>query len=142
MKTPLVSPSFTAADLRGAYAKVKSGADFPALVRNLKRLGVRTYDHVLAAGANVFHGADGHSIRLEQMGPAVPVSRHPDIALLLWHIAAHQKGLSDYPTICRRAGEAGVAKWVSDLDAMTVTYFDAAGKVMHVEGIPTGGYAP
>jgi transporter family protein len=135
-----ITQSFTEADIRAAYAKVKSGPDFPALVRDLKNLGIRSYDHVLAAGANVFRGANGHAIRLGQMGPAVPVADHSDVPLLLRHIAAHQKGLSDYPTICRQAGEAGVAKWVSDLDAMTVTYLDTSDNVMHVEAIPAGDY--
>jgi len=52
----------------------------------------------------------------------------------------HQRGLTDYATLCRLVGEAGVEKWVCDLLAMTCSYFDKSGRKMHVELIPTGEY--
>lgn len=97
---------------------------------------MQTYDHPLAAGANLFRGANGHLVPAENMGPAVPVAERADGSLLRTHISAHRRGESDYPTLCVQAGSAGVAKWTSDLHAMTCTYFDRAGRILLVEPIP------
>jgi hypothetical protein len=50
------------------------------------------------------------------------------------------RGLTNYPTLCGLAGQAGVDKWTCDLLAMTCNYFDRSGRELHVESIPTGGY--
>ena len=55
-------------------------------------------------------------------------------------LSEHQRGLSNYPTLCRLVGEIGVEKWVCDLFAMTCSYFDKSGQKMHVELIPDGEY--
>ena len=132
--------NFTEQDIRAAYAKTRTGADFPRLIQDLKKLGIVSYDHMLASGSNIFHGEHGQSVSLSNMGPSVPVSDQADLELLKKHISEHQRGLSNYPTLCGLAGQAGVEKWTSDLLAMTCTYFDKSGRKMHVELIPTGEY--
>ena len=132
--------NFTEQDIRAAYAKTRTGADFPRLIQDLKKLGIVSYDHILASGSNVFHGNEGQSVSLSNMGPSVPVSDQADLELLKKHISEHQRGLTNYPTLCGLAGQAGVAKWTSDLLAMTCTYFDKSGHNIHVELIPTGEY--
>lgn len=131
---------FTEQDIRATYAKTKTGADFPRLIRDLKALGIVSYDHLLTTGSNIFHGKDGQSVSLSNMGPAVTVSPQPNLELLKKYIAMHQGGLTNYPTLCGQAGEAGVEKWTSDLLAMTCTYFDKTGRKLHVELIPDGEY--
>ena len=74
------------------------------------------------------------------MGPAFPVNQQPNTETLKKIISEHQRGLSDYPTLCRLVGEAGVEKWVCDLMVMTCSYFDKSGGKMHVELIPVGEY--
>jgi uncharacterized protein YbcV (DUF1398 family) len=132
--------TFTEQDIRAAYAGTRTGADFPRLIRDLKELGIVSYDHMLKSGSNVFHGKHGQIVSLSNMGPSVPVSDQPDLELLKRHISDHQSGLTNYPTLCGLAGQAGVDKWTSDLPAMTCTYFDKAGRKMHVESIPAGEY--
>lgn len=132
--------SFTEQDIRAAYAKTRTGADFPRLIQDLKKLGIVSYDHMLASGSNIFHGEHGQSVSLSNMGPSVPVSDQADLELLKKHISEHQRGLTNYPTLCGLAGQAGVAKWTSDFLAMTCTYFDKSGSKMHVELIPDGEY--
>ena len=132
--------NFTEQDIRAAYAKTRTGADFPRLIQDLKNLGIVSYDHMLASGSNIFHGEHGESVSLSNMGPSVLVSDQADLELLKKHISEHQRGLTNYPTLCGLAGQAGVEKWTSDLFAMTCTYFDKSGRKMHVELIPTGEY--
>lgn len=131
---------FTERNIRAAYAGTRTGADFPRLIQDLKRLGIVSYDHMLASGSNVFHGLDGQSVSLAKMGPSVPVSDRADVEVLKTHISEHQSGLTNYPELCGLAGQAGVDKWTCDLMAMTCTYFDRSGRKLHVELIPTGEY--
>jgi hypothetical protein len=65
---------FTEQDIRAAYAKTQTGADFPRLIRDLKTLGITSYDHLLETGSNIFYGRNGHSVILANNGPAVTVS--------------------------------------------------------------------
>jgi uncharacterized protein YbcV (DUF1398 family) len=132
--------SLTEESVRAIYSKPRTGADFPKLIRELKAVGIVSYDHVIESGANVFHGKNGEKLTLANMGPAFPVSQKPDVGSLKKIISEHQRGLSDYPTLCRLVGEAGVEKWVCDLVAMTCSYFDKSGSKMHVELIPVGEY--
>ena len=69
------------------------------------------------------------------------MSQEPNVESLKKIISEHQRGLSDYPTLCRLVGDMGVEKWMCDLVAMTCSYFDKSGRKMHVEMIPTGEYA-
>ncbi|MFZ0744853.1 MAG: DUF1398 family protein [Terracidiphilus sp.] len=131
---------FTGQDIRAAYVKTRTGADFPRLIQDLKKLGIVSYDHLLESGSNVFHGQDGQSVSLSNMRPSVPVNDHADVQLLKRHMSEHQRGLTNYPTLCGLAGQAGVDKWTSNLLAMTCTYFDRSGRNLHVESIPTGEY--
>jgi uncharacterized protein YbcV (DUF1398 family) len=131
---------FTEHDIRAAYARTRTGADFPRLIRDLKALGIVSYDHLLETGSNIFRGKDGHSVILANNGPAVSVSPQPNLELLKKYISMHQGGLTNYPTVCGQVGEAGVEKWTSDLQAMTCTYFDKIGHKIHVELIPDGEY--
>jgi uncharacterized protein YbcV (DUF1398 family) len=138
---PNVQPTpFTEQDIRAAYAKTKTGADFPRLIRDLKTLGIVSYDHLLETGSNIFHGKSGQSVSLTNMGPTVAVSPQPNLELLKKYISMHQSGQTNYPTLCGQAGEAGMEKWTSDLLAMRCTYFDKSGHKIHVELIPDGEY--
>ena len=131
---------FTADNIKAIYSRPRTGADFPALIRELKGAGVTSYDHVIETGANVFRGGNGETLTLDNMGPACRMSDCPDLESLKRVIAEHQRGLSNYPTLCRLVGEVGVKKWVCDLSAMTCSYFDKSGGKMHVEVILERGY--
>jgi uncharacterized protein YbcV (DUF1398 family) len=132
--------AFTAENIKAIYSRPRTGEDFPALIRELKGVGVISYDHMIETGANVFHGHSGETLALSNLGPACPVSDRANVESLKKIISEHQRGLSNYPTLCRLVGEAGVEKWVCDLLAMTCSYFDKSGRKMHVELIPDGEY--
>jgi uncharacterized protein YbcV (DUF1398 family) len=130
----------TAENIKEIYARPRSGADFPRLIRELKNAGIRSYHHMMATGANVFHGRRGEVLTLEKMGPACPVAERVDLEALQKIISGHQRGLTDYAALCGLVGKAGIEKWVCDLAAMTCSYFDRAGQKVHVERIPDGQY--
>ena len=127
---------FTKEMIVAVQARVQSGADYPRLVQELKDMGVQSYDHVVAEGSNVYYGGGGHAVTISQSQERIPVAAQSSAEKLRQSISIHQQGKTDYPTFCRQAGEAGVAKWTSDLRALTVTYSDRSGKRIVVEPIP------
>lgn len=49
---------FTLEQIKEAHSKVKSGADFPAYIQDMKELGVQLYTHYVADGHIVYKGAN------------------------------------------------------------------------------------
>ena len=127
---------FTKEQIEAATAEVRTGADYPRLVQNFKELGVRTYEHMVADGSNIYYGDENHSVRIAHKQTPIPVADGRSPERLKHAISIHQRGQTNYPEFCLQAGEAGVAKWVSDLEQMTVTYVDKADRVLVVEPIP------
>lgn len=128
---------FTKEQIQSAYRRVKSGADFPKLVQELKSLGVLWYDHFVADGSNVFHGTNGYTVTIMHQQTPIFISEVSSADQLKHSLKIHQAGQTDYPTFCLEAGEAGVEKWTSDLSDMTVTYIDLVGRELVVEAIPS-----
>jgi uncharacterized protein YbcV (DUF1398 family) len=127
--------------IKTAHAKVKTGADFPAYIHELKQLGLVRYSFMVTDGSALYHGKDGYEVKREPGFAPRVIASPPDAEALLRAIRNHQQGGSDFPTICRQAAGAGVEKWTIDMQAMTCTYFDLAGNKMLVEPIPQGEYA-
>lgn len=123
---------FTIDQIKAAHAKVKSGADFPNYIKELRGLGVKCY---------VNYVNDGHTEYGTVVGPAkYDVKKIPsasDVKKLEAALKLHQGGGSDYLTFCSQAAESGVDKWIVDLEAMTCTYFDVNNRSMVVETIPS-----
>lgn len=131
---------FTARQIKEAYAKVKSGADYPGYVQELRALGVARYDYVVENGNNVFYGDNGFSLKVENQHDHLKVAGRSSKEKLQGAISMHQRGQTDFKAFCRQAADAGVEKWVSDLEQMQVLYYDKAGMLLLSEPIPTGNY--
>ncbi len=132
---------FTLQQIRTAHAKSKTGADFPAYIQALKRLGLTGYSFFVADGSAIYYGKDGYEVRGEPVFAQQPIASPADAEALLRTIRIHQQGGSNFQTFCRLAAEMGVEKWTIDMHAMTCTYYDLAGNNMLVEPIPQGEYA-
>jgi len=132
---------FTEQQVKEAHAKVKTGADYPSYVQELKKLGVVKYDFIVKNGANVFFGEGNFSVTTEAKGyKKQKVAMDSSSDKLSHTIAIHQQGKTDFPTFCVQAAEAGVEKWTSDLKKMAVIYYDCKGKELLAEPIPAGDY--
>lgn len=131
---------FTARQIKEAHAKVKSGADYPRYVQELKELGVVRYDFIVGNGGNVFHGGNGFSLKTENQCDGLQVADWSSTEKLQRAISIHQQGRTDFKTFCQQAADAGVEKWVSDLEKMQVLYYDKAGTLLLSEPIPAGNY--
>lgn len=126
---------FTTDQIHCAHAKVKSGADFPNYIREIKQLGVKSFETFVS---------DSHTEYLgENNFKAISEAQYPD--LVIWEktnpeqfkldLKSHQQGNTDYFTFCRDCAKSGILKWVCDLVEMTCTYFDKDGNEVLVETI-------
>lgn len=127
---------FTTEQIHEAFSKVKSGADFPQLVQDLKSFGVTHYDNFVADGNSYYYSADNFTLHGKPKYPAMDISSEGSADKLKHALSIHQQGQTDYLTFCRQAAEAGVEKWTTHMIEMTVTYLDKQGNKLTVEPIP------
>jgi uncharacterized protein YbcV (DUF1398 family) len=127
---------FTIDQIHEAFGKVKSGADFPQFVQDLKAIGVTHYDNFVADGRTVYYGTNNFALDGEPKYSAMAISADSSTEKLKHSISIHQQGQTDYPTFCNQAADAGVEKWTTHMLEMTVTYLDKQGNKLTIEPIP------
>ena len=127
---------FTLEQIASAHSKVKSGADFPQFVQDLKGLGVASYTTYVSDGRAEYIGEDGSTLGSGGKYPAKQIAQTSDGDRFVTRLKIHQNGETDYPTFCRDAAETGVDRWITDTAALTCTYYDRAGVEILAEEIP------
>jgi uncharacterized protein YbcV (DUF1398 family) len=127
---------FTVAQIKQAHSQVKSGADFPAYIREIKALGVTHYESFVTDGHIDYHGANDHLTKVPPKYAPLAVADSLDKDQLKADVKAHQQGKTDYPTFCKACAKSGIEKWVVNVAKMTCTYHDKAGNEILVEEIP------
>lgn len=127
---------FTADQIKEAHSKVRSGADFPAYIREIKAMGVTHYESYVSDGHIDYHGANGHTANVPAKYDALVVSDKPYQEQFKSDLKAHQQGKTDYPTFCRDCAKSGIEKWIVSMNQMTCTYYDKAGNDLLTEIIP------
>lgn len=127
---------FTLEQIKTAHSKVKSGADFPAYIQEIKQLGVTHYETFVSDGHTEFQGADHFKTTMPAKYAALPIAEEINPEEFKIHLKAHQQGKTDYRTFIEMCAKNGVEKWVVRLTEMTCTYYDNAGKEILVETIP------
>jgi uncharacterized protein YbcV (DUF1398 family) len=127
---------FTIEQIKTAHAKVRSGADFPQYIRDIKQLGVKSYETFVMDGHSLYHGQEEYRIQSDGKYPALAVATTVDGDSFVTGLKEHQAGKTDYLSFCRMAAEQGVEKWIVDIGKMTCTYVDKTGKELLVEQIP------
>ncbi|WP_153801076.1 DUF1398 domain-containing protein [Foetidibacter luteolus] len=127
---------FTIEQIKSAHSKVKSGADFPAYIGDLKTLGVTQYETFVEDGHTSYFGNDNYSTSSPAGYPPQVISTETDAENFKARLKAHQQGQTDYPTFCNDCAISGIAKWVVSMAAMTCTYYNLAGHEIFAEAIP------
>lgn len=127
---------FQLTDIKAAHSKVNSGADFPAYIQDLIKLGVTRYNSFVNDGHVVYYGENNYQITAEAKYPLLDMAGTGNQEHFITKLKLHQQGQTDYPTFCRDAAAAGVEKWCVDMKQMTCTYYDKADTVMLEEKIP------
>lgn len=127
---------FTAEQIKAAHSKVKSGADFPAYIKEIKALGVTHYEAYVSDGHIDYHGANNHTAKVPEKYAPLAIADTAQVETFKAELLAHQQGKTDYLTFIAMCAETGIEKWEICLDKMTCTYFDKAGAEVLVEQIP------
>ncbi len=127
---------FTIQQIKNAHSKVKSGADFPAYIRDLKEIGVKSYDTFVTDGHSEYTGNEGFKETSEAKYSALKISDAANVAQFKYDLKNHQQGNTDYPTFCNDCAKSGIEKWRVSIDEMTCTYFDQSGNEVLIEQIP------
>lgn len=127
---------FTTDQIHNAFSKVKSGADFPQFVQDLKEIGVTHYDNFVSDGRTKYYGSDDFTLDGNSKYPEMKVNEISSLDSLKHALSIHQQGQTDYPTFCKQAADAGVEKWITHMMEMTVTYLDKKGQKLIIESIP------
>lgn len=132
---------FTLEQLAAAHAKVKSGADFPRYVQEIKGLGLAHYDFYVTDGHSEYFAQSGERVDAPAKYAVKTIAASADEAALRHTIAIHQQGQTDFATFCQQAADAGVQFWRTDAMRLVCEYVDAAGQVFVSEPIPdAAGY--
>lgn len=127
---------FTVEEVKNAHGKVKSGADFPAYIRDLKAMGVTYYEAYVVDGHIDYYGENDYMITVPAKYPPIDVAATPNMEVFKTELLAHQQGKTDYDTFIKMCGETGIAKWEINIGQLTCTYFDKNNIEVLTEYIP------
>lgn len=127
---------FTIEQIKAAHSKVKSGADFPAYVQHLVKLGVTSYETYVTDGHTDYSGKDNYAISSDKKYATLTIAGKANILQFESDLKSHQQGKTDYATFCSDCARSGIEKWKVDLKAMNCTYYDKAGNNILTETIP------
>ena len=127
---------FTVEQIKAAHSKVKSGADFPAYIKEIKSLGVTHYEACVADGHIDYHGANDYTVKVPAKYEPLVVADTSKLKEFKAELVAHQQGKTDFLTFIKMCATTGIEKWVIRMDQMTCTYYDKSGNEILVEEIP------
>ena len=128
---------FTIEQIKTAHSKVKSGADFPAYIKEIKQLGVTYYETFVSDGHTDFFGVSDFKISSTANYDTSSIAETSKTEEFKSDLIAHQQGKTDYLTFCNDCAKSGIEKWAVSMDKMTCIYFDKAGNEILVERVPT-----
>jgi uncharacterized protein YbcV (DUF1398 family) len=127
---------FTVEQIQAAHSKVKSGADFPSYIKEIKGLGVTHYETYVTDGHIDYHGGNNHTAKVLAKYELLVIADSPKTEKFKAELLAHQRGKTDYLTFIKMCAETGIEKWEICMDRMTCTYYDKAGNEILIEQIP------
>ncbi|HRN54997.1 MAG TPA: DUF1398 family protein [Agriterribacter sp.] len=127
---------FTVEQIKKAHEKVKSGADFPKYIQEIKQLGVTAFETWVKDSHTEYFGDDNFQTSSTAMYANLAVAGTSDKTKFEHCLRIHQQGATDYVTFCHHCAETGIEKWFVSLGKMTCTYYNKAGNEVLVEEIP------
>lgn len=127
---------FTLEQIENAHSKVKSGADFPNYIKEIKALGVTSFETWVKDSHTEYFGEHDHAAKSKAKYPDLTIENNVDREKFIRQLKSHQKGETDYMKFCEDCAETGIEKWIVDLDHFTCIYYDKAGNEVLTEEIP------
>ncbi len=127
---------FTLMQIEEAHSKVKSGADFPKYIQEIKTLGVTEFETWVKDSHTEYYGQNEYKTSSDSMYENLEIENSSAPSKFKHYLSIHQKGETDYFTFCKHCAETGIEKWIVSLNKMTCTYYDKKENEILVETIP------
>lgn len=127
---------FAIDQIDSAHSKVKSGAEFPKYIQEIKEMGVIAFETRVMDSVTRYFGENGFTTVSKAKYEALGIAADCDKERFIHCLKRHQQGETDYFTFCRNCAETGIEKWVVDLHQMTCAYYDKSGNEILVEVVP------
>jgi len=127
---------FTVEQIKTAHSKVKSGADFPAYIQDIKKIGVTYYETFVTDGHTDYYGENDYKTTSPARYEPLTIADTVNSEQFKKDLKEHQQGKTDYPTFIKMCATFGIEKWNVCMDKMTCTYYDRKGSEILVEEIP------
>ena len=127
---------FTVEQIKAAHSKVKSGADFPAYIKDIKNLGVTAYETYVTDGHTDYFGANNYKTTSPPKYAKLMIAETSNTQQFKIDLKEHQQGKTDFLTFITMCATFGIEKWLVRMDKMTCTYYDNAKNEILVEEIP------
>ena len=127
---------FTVQEIEKAHEKVKSGADFPKYIQEIKQIGVTSFETWVTDSHTEYFGENNYQTKSLPQYENLTIADSSNREKFCRYLKIHQQGETDYFTFCRHCAETGIEKWFVCLDEMTCTYYDKANNKILVEQIP------
>ncbi len=127
---------FTAEQIKAAHSKVKSGADFPSYIKEIKALGVTHYEAYVTDGHIDYHGANYYTAKVPAKYNPLAIADTTKSKEFKAALVAHQQGETGFLTFITMCASFGIERWAICMDKMTCTYYDKAGNEILTEQIP------
>lgn len=126
---------FTLVAIQKGHAQF-TGPDFPKLIAYFKDLGMVNNTVNVQTGQVTYENADGQLLTSPGYQATNPVAEQADREQFVSILRNHQAGRTNFPTFCEETAQAGVYRWVTDLEEMICSYLDLADQVVFVEAVP------
>ncbi len=127
---------FTVQQIENAHSKVKSGADFPNYIKEIKELGVKSFETWVKDSHTEYFGENDYTTKSQPKYDDLVIENNVDKEKFSQQLKSHQRGETDYMKFCEDCAETGIEKWIVDLDKFTCIYYDKKGNEILVEEIP------
>lgn len=127
---------FTVEQIEKAHAKVKTGADFPGYIQEIKEMGVIAFETWVTDSHTEYFGMNDFQTKSSPQYEKLSISDSSNGVKFSQYLKSHQQGETDYFTFCQHCAETGIEKWFVSLEDMTCSYYDKVGNKILVEKIP------
>ena len=128
---------FTVEQIELAHSKIKSGAEFPKYIQEIKEIGVTAFETWVKDSHTKYSGKDDFTTKSKPKYEELAIADNSDKEKFIQYLKIHQKGETDYFTFCKHCAETGIEKWIVNLDKMTCIYYDKSENEILVEIVPT-----
>ena len=127
---------FTVEQIELAHSKVKTGADFPKYIKEIKLLGVIGFETWVIDSHTEYFGKNDYKTISQPQYTSLKIADISNKEKFSHYLKIHQQGETDYYTFCKHCAETGVERWYICLQEMTCSYYDKTGNEILVEQIP------